>query len=57
MPTYYSKQEVKDALQNARRNLKQARAQYGKNSQEAKDALKECNNIQYVLDRWDAYNG
>lgn len=56
MPTYYSKQEVKDALQDARRNLKQARAQYGKNSQEAKDALKECNNIQYVLDRWDAYN-
>jgi hypothetical protein len=56
MPTYSSKQEVKDALQDARRNLKQARSQYGKNSQEAADALKECNNIQYVLDRWDAYN-
>lgn len=56
MATYASKQEVKDALQDARRNLKQVRSQYGKESQEAKDALRECNNIQYVLDLWDAYN-
>jgi hypothetical protein len=54
--TYYSKSQVKEALQDARRALKNARSTYGKESQEAKDALKECNNLQAVLDRWDALN-
>ena len=54
MPVWSSKSEVKEALQAARRNLKQARSTHGKESDEAKAYLKECNDLQAVLDRWDA---
>lgn len=52
MATWTSKSQVKEALQVARRNLKENRkdpvlkAQY----------LKECADLQAVLDRWDALN-
>ena len=54
MTTWTSKQEVKQALQFARQVLKNARQIHGKNSPEAAEALKKCNEIQTVLDRWDS---
>jgi hypothetical protein len=51
MATYSSRKEVKEALQDARKTLKEARKVYGKESDEAKEALKECMNLQYILDR------
>lgn len=52
---FSSKQEVKDALAQARRYAKNARDVYGKESQEAVDALKNCNDLQFILDRWDIF--
>lgn len=56
MTTWTSKSQVKEALQFARQALKNARRIHGKESPEAAEALKKCNEIQTVLDRWDALN-
>lgn len=51
MATYASFEEAKEALRQARIDLKNIRKQYGKDSQEAKNALAACVAIQTVLDR------
>lgn len=53
MATWTSRAQIKKALQDARREAKQARNQHGPGSTQAKSALKKCNNIQAVLDKWD----
>ena len=52
MATWTSKQEVKEALQEARKNLKQ----YRKDPELKAKYLKECQDLQYVLDSCDAYH-
>lgn len=53
MPTWTSRAQIKEALQHARREAKQARDQHGPGSAQVQAALKKCNNIQAVLDKWD----
>lgn len=50
VPTFSSLQEAKYALQTARINLKNAGVKYGKHSEKAEHYLKECVDIQYVID-------
>jgi hypothetical protein len=51
MPEYYSYAEAREALRQARLNLKDVRKRYGKDSDEAKQALAACVAIQTVLDK------
>lgn len=50
MATYTSKSEVKTALQEARQNLKITR----RTGEKDKEAywMKECKNLQFILDNW-----
>lgn len=54
MPEWKTKRQVETALTKARKTALAARAKHGGDSKEFKDAIKECNSIQQVLDRWDA---
>lgn len=56
MPEWSSKAQVQAALTEARKHGKEMRAEYGPDSKLFKNAIKECNAIQQVLDRWDAIN-
>lgn len=49
---YSSKKQVQAALTSARKRLKQARQ--NKNEAAIQKALKDCQDIQYVYDRWDS---
>lgn len=54
MPTWSSKAQVEKALTAARKKAKTVRAKHGGDSQQYKDAIKECVSLQTVLDKWDA---
>lgn len=56
MTIYSSKKQVQDELRAARLDLKSARKNSGAGSQAAAAALKKCNDLQYILDTWDAHH-
>ncbi len=54
MPVYKSKKDVENKLRQAREKLKAAREAKPVDPEKVAEALKTCNEIQHVLDRWDA---
>lgn len=54
MPSFKSKNEVTSKLTKARQKLRDERAKKPRDEKKVAAALKECTDLQYVLDSWDA---